>query len=78
MLAIKVLPIKGYKKVIEANDPESGLHCFIAIHGSSLGPAVGGTRTFPYASTSDALIDALRLSKGMTYKSAIAQTGTWG
>jgi len=78
MLAIKVLPIKGYKKVIEATDPEVGLHCFIAIHSSSLGPALGGTRIFPYATTNDALIDVLRLSKGMTYKSAIAETGTGG
>ena len=48
------------------------LKAFIAVHNSNLGPAVGGCRMFPYATTTDALTDLLRLSRGMTYKSALA------
>ncbi|MCP4306552.1 MAG: Glu/Leu/Phe/Val dehydrogenase [bacterium] len=50
----------------------SGLRAIIAIHSTALGPALGGTRFYPYASEDDALCDALRLAKGMTYKSAAA------
>lgn len=75
---IKSHDIKGYHKVIEGTDDESGLHCFIAIHDISLGPALGGARFFPYANKEDALVDALRLAKGMTYKSAIAEDGLGG
>ena len=46
------------------------LKAFIAVHNSNLGPAVGGCRMFPYATTTDALTDVLQLSRGMTYKSA--------
>ena len=48
------------------------LKAFIAVHNSNLGPAVGGCRMFPYATTTDALTDVLQLSRGMTYKSALA------
>lgn len=48
------------------------LHAIIAVHNSNLGPATGGCRIFPYASQHDALTDVLRLSRGMTYKSAMA------
>ena len=48
------------------------LSAIIAVHNSSLGPAVGGCRMFPYATTGEALTDVLRLSRGMTYKSALA------
>lgn len=51
---------------------ESGLKAIIAVHNSNLGPAVGGCRMFPYANDTDALEDVLRLSRGMTYKSALA------
>ncbi|MGD0142695.1 MAG: Glu/Leu/Phe/Val dehydrogenase dimerization domain-containing protein [Rhizomicrobium sp.] len=54
------------------NDKASGLHAIIAIHSTALGPACGGTRMFRYANTDDALTDVLRLSRGMSYKSAIA------
>jgi len=50
-----------------------GLKGFIAIHNNNLGPAVGGTRLFPYKNEREALIDALRLSRAMTYKCAIAK-----
>ncbi|MBT8115260.1 MAG: leucine dehydrogenase, partial [Arenicella sp.] len=53
-------------------DSTSGLRAIIAVHNSNLGPAVGGCRMYPYASDNDALIDVLRLSRGMTYKSALA------
>lgn len=78
MLMINDLKINGYKKVIEARDPDAKLHCFIAIHNTSLGPALGGTRIHPYASKEEALNDVLRLAKGMTYKSALAETGFGG
>jgi leucine dehydrogenase len=54
------------------DDKASGLRAIIAIHSTALGPACGGTRMFKYATTEDALTDALRLSRGMSYKSAIA------
>jgi leucine dehydrogenase len=54
------------------DDKASGLRAIIAIHSTALGPACGGTRMFRYATADDALTDALRLSRGMSYKSAIA------
>jgi leucine dehydrogenase len=53
-------------------DPISGLKAIIAVHNSNLGPAVGGCRMYPYSSDDDAVEDVLRLSRGMTYKSALA------
>lgn len=78
MLDIKTLTIPEYEKVIEAIDPETGLHCFIALHNCRLGPALGGVRIYPYASREQALEDVLRLAKGMTYKSALLQHGLGG
>lgn len=72
------LPIEGYHKVVVAKDPEAGLHAIIAIHDMTLGPALGGLRMWPYGSEQEALTDVLRLSKGMTYKSACADTGLGG
>lgn len=54
------------------SDRATGLRAIIAVHDSTLGPAVGGCRMFPYASDDAALHDVLRLSRGMTYKSALA------
>ncbi len=54
------------------SDEKTGLKAIIAIHSTALGPACGGTRMYPYASADAALTDALRLSKGMSYKNAIA------
>jgi leucine dehydrogenase len=54
-------------------DEPSGLHAIIAMHSTALGPAAGGCRRWTYASDADALTDALRLSRGMTYKNAVAE-----
>lgn len=54
------------------SDPESGLRAIIAVHNTSRGAALGGCRMFPYANDEEALRDVLRLSRGMTYKSAVA------
>jgi leucine dehydrogenase len=55
------------------NDASSGLRAIIAIHSTTLGPAAGGCRYWSYAADADALTDALRLSRGMTYKNAVAE-----
>lgn len=61
-----------HEQVTFFHDKESGLKAIIAIHDTTLGPALGGARMWSYASDEEALIDALRLSKGMTYKAAAA------
>lgn len=61
----------GHKKVVFCNDPDTGLKAIIAIHDTTLGPALGGVRMWNYASEAEALEDVLRLSKSMTYKAAI-------
>lgn len=78
MLKITEIQVPGFEKVVEAQDSSSGLHCFIVIHSTVLGPAMGGTRIYPYQSREDALNDGLRLAKAMTYKSALAETGLGG
>lgn len=77
-MEITPIPVDGYETVVEARDPETGLHAMIAIHDTTLGPALGGMRIWPYASREEALQDVLRLAEGMTYKSAIAHTGLGG
>ncbi|CAN5441482.1 Glu/Leu/Phe/Val dehydrogenase dimerization domain-containing protein [soil metagenome] len=64
--------LDGHEQVVIGNDEESGLRCIIAIHSTALGPALGGTRMYPYATDEDALVDVLRLSRGMSYKAACA------
>ena len=61
----------GHEQVAFWSDPELGYRGIIAIHDTSLGPALGGTRFWDYDSEREALVDALRLSRGMTYKAAI-------
>lgn len=61
-----------HEQVLVKEDSHSGLHAIIAIHNTRLGPAVGGCRMYPYRCSEDALADVLRLSRGMTYKSALA------
>src|SRR5690606_11335603 len=63
---------EGHEQVVFGSDPVSGLKAIIAIHSTALGPALGGARFYPYESEEEALIDVLRLSKGMTYKAAAA------
>lgn len=61
-----------HEQVVFCQDKSTGLKAIIAVHNTVLGPAVGGTRMWKYASEDDALTDVLRLSRGMTYKSALA------
>ena len=62
-----------HEKVVECIDERRGLRAYIAIHNRNLGPALGGCRIWPYASRDEAITDVLRLSRGMTYKSAMAE-----
>lgn len=78
MLEIIEIPVPGYEKVIEIIDRKAKLHGFIALHNLALGPALGGARIYPYPTREAALEDALRLAKGMTYKSALAEDGLGG
>lgn len=78
MLEIKELPIQDFEKVIEIIDSSVGLHAFIAIHSTKLGPSLGGARFFPYPDSQSALIDVLRLAKAMSYKSALIMDGLGG
>ncbi len=61
-----------HEQVVFCHDPKSNLKAIIAIHNTTLGPALGGTRMWNYASDDDAVVDALRLSRGMSYKAAIS------
>jgi len=72
------IQVDGYERVERCRDPRSGLHALIAVHDTTLGPSLGGMRMLPYPSEDEALFDVLRLTKGMTYKSAIADTGLGG
>ncbi|CAL9475301.1 Valine dehydrogenase [Streptomyces sp. enrichment culture] len=62
----------GHEQVVLCQDRASGLKAVIAIHSTALGPALGGTRFYPYASEEEAVLDALNLSRGMSYKNALA------
>lgn len=62
----------GHEQVVFCSDTASGLKAIIAIHDTTLGPALGGVRMWPYKNEHEALHDVLRLSRGMTYKGAIA------
>lgn len=61
-----------YEQVVYFYDRDTGLRAVVAIHDTTLGPALGGTRMWAYPSEDEALRDVLRLSRGMTYKSAVA------
>ena len=61
-----------HEQVIFCSDKKSNLRAIIAIHDTTLGPALGGARMWTYHSDEDAINDALRLSRGMTYKAAVA------
>jgi valine dehydrogenase (NAD+) len=61
-----------HEQVVFCNDHATGLRAIVAIHSTALGPSLGGTRFYPYASTADAVRDVLNLSRGMTYKAALA------
>ncbi|WP_067433907.1 Glu/Leu/Phe/Val dehydrogenase dimerization domain-containing protein [Nocardioides jensenii] len=61
-----------HEQVVFCHDEPSGLKAIIAVHSTALGPALGGTRFYPYADTADAVTDVLNLSRGMSYKAALA------
>jgi len=75
---IEEIPTEGYERVVHCKDPASGLNAFISVYDTTLGPALGGVRMLPYASEEEALADANRLAKAMTYKAAVARTGQGG
>jgi leucine dehydrogenase len=77
-LSIEEIAVEGYEKVLKITDDKAGLLAIISIHDTTLGPTLGGTRIYPYANFQDALTDVLRLSKGMTYKSAAAECSLGG
>ncbi|GAB3934107.1 Glu/Leu/Phe/Val family dehydrogenase [Mucilaginibacter myungsuensis] len=62
----------GHQKIVFCNDPETGLKAIIAIHDTTLGPALGGVRMWNYKSEADALSDVMRLSRAMTYKASVS------
>src|SRR5690606_23231383 len=62
----------GHDHVVCCSDERSGLYAIIAIHSTALGPSLGGTRFYPYASEEEALADVLNLSRAMSYKNALA------
>ena len=76
-LELEEIFVQGYEKVVKITNKAVGLQAIICIHSTSMGPALGGTRIFPYPTFEAALNDVMRLSKGMTYKSAISESG-WG
>lgn len=76
-LIVTEIPVEGYYKVIRFQNPEVGLDAIVSMHDIALGPTLGGIRCHPYPTFEAALNDVLRLSKGMTYKSALAEC-KWG
>jgi leucine dehydrogenase (EC 1.4.1.9) len=67
-----------YEQLIFCSDPKVGLRAIIAIHNTTLGPALGGTRMWVYSTEQDAIADALRLARGMTYKAAVSRLNLGG
>ncbi len=72
MAVFSLSDFADHEQVVFVSDDKSGLKAIIAIHNSHLGPALGGCRMWPYATEEEAIRDVLRLSRGMTYKSAMA------
>ena len=68
----------NHEKILFCHDEKSGLKAIIAIHNTVCGPALGGTRMWNYSNNEEALIDVMRLSKGMTYKNAISSLNLGG
>lgn len=72
MDVFKSMATYAHEQLVLCHEPSCGYYGIIAIHNTTLGPALGGTRFWHYASTEDAITDALRLARGMSYKSAVA------
>lgn len=78
MKLFETLSEYGHEQIVFWSEPELGYRGIIAIHDTTLGPALGGTRFWNYASDEEAIVDVLRLSKGMTYKAAVAGVALGG
>ena len=72
MKILEYMETHGHEQLLICHEPSQGLRAFIAIHDTTLGPGCGGLRVWPHASEDDAIMDVLRLSRAMTYKSAVA------
>ena len=72
MELLKNMEEKDFEQLVICHDGKSGLKAAIAIHSTARGPALGGTRMWPYASEEEAFNDVLRLARGMSYKNAMA------
>ena len=70
--AVSVNDQTGHEQVVFCQDAATGLRAIIAIYSTALGPALGGTRFYPYQGEDEALADALNLSRAMAYKNALA------
>ena len=66
------MAVREHEQMVFCRDGSSGLAAVIAVHSTVLGPALGGCRMWPYANEGEAIEDVLRLSRGMTYKAAVA------
>lgn len=77
-LKIEDIAVSGYERVVRGQDPKAGLDAIVSVHDTTLGPSLGGVRMLPYPTWDDALNDANRLAKAMTYKAAVARTGQGG
>ena len=71
-MIFETISTSGHEEVVFCHNKDAGLKAIIAIHNTVLGPALGGTRMWPYATEAEALNDVLRLSRGMTYKAAVS------
>ena len=69
---LKYMEQHGHEQLVVCSEPSVGLRAFIAIHDTTLGPAVGGVRMWPHENEDEAMLDVLRLARAMTYKSAVA------
>src|SRR5215471_14769682 len=77
-MKLSEISVEGYETIVRCHDAHSVLNDIISIHNTAHGLALGGMRMWPYATLHDALLDANRLAQGMTYKSAVAETGFGG
>lgn len=68
----EAMALKDHEQVVFCSEPDTGLKAIIAIHNTTIGPALGGCRIWNYSSEAEAVIDVLRLARGMSYKAAIA------
>ncbi|MFP4094304.1 MAG: Glu/Leu/Phe/Val family dehydrogenase [Cyclobacteriaceae bacterium] len=76
--AFEIMARYGHEQLVQCYDEATGLKALIGIHSTVLGPAMGGTRMWHYTSDEQAVVDVLRLSRGMTYKSAISGLNVGG